>query len=32
VEQGPVEDVLADPQHAYTRELLEHTPSMTVTR
>ena len=32
VEQGPVEDVLADPQHAYTRELLEHTPSMTVAR
>jgi peptide/nickel transport system ATP-binding protein len=32
VEQGPVADVLADPQHAYTRELLEHTPSMTVAR
>jgi peptide/nickel transport system ATP-binding protein len=32
VEQGPVEDVLAAPQHAYTRELLEHTPSMLVAR
>jgi peptide/nickel transport system ATP-binding protein len=28
VEQGAVDDVLSDPQHAYTRELLAHTPSM----
>ena len=32
VEQGTVEDVLADPQHAYTRQLLEHTPSMAAVR
>ncbi|MEQ3549340.1 ABC transporter ATP-binding protein [Pseudonocardia nematodicida] len=32
VEQGTVEEVLADPQHSYTRELLEHTPSMTAAR
>ena len=28
VEQGAVDEVLSDPQHAYTRELLAHTPSM----
>ncbi|MFP5071343.1 ATP-binding cassette domain-containing protein [Pseudonocardia nantongensis] len=32
VEQGTVEQVLSDPQHAYTRELLEHTPSMAALR
>ncbi|MEV1290986.1 ABC transporter ATP-binding protein [Pseudonocardia sp. NPDC049635] len=32
VEQGTVEEVLANPQHAYTRQLLEHTPSMAAVR
>ena len=32
VEQGAVSEVLANPQHAYTRELLEHTPSMAAVR
>ncbi|MDN5917464.1 MAG: ABC transporter ATP-binding protein [Pseudonocardia sp.] len=30
VEQGTVEEVLSRPQHAYTVELLEHTPTMRV--
>ena len=30
VEQGSVEEVLSNPQHSYTRELLEHTPTMQV--
>ena len=32
VEQGTVSEVLANPQHDYTRELLEHTPSMAAVR
>ncbi|ALE73413.1 peptide ABC transporter ATP-binding protein [Pseudonocardia sp. EC080610-09] len=32
VEQGTVDEVLANPQHEYTRQLLEHTPSMAEVR
>ncbi|MBC3192370.1 ABC transporter ATP-binding protein [Pseudonocardia sp. C8] len=32
VEQGTVSEVLANPQHDYTRQLLEHTPSMAAVR
>lgn len=32
VEQGTVDEVLTDPQHDYTRTLLQHTPSMTAAR